>query len=164
MTPQEFQRRYLPLTPRLYAVAFDLLRSAQDAEDAVQDVYLRLWPMADRLERMERHEAFFFRTLRHLCMDRLNYNSRFVDADAADVTPSSDDTSLPPDLRFETGDQWHYLMLRLPPKARRLMFLRSRGDYTTTELATIMHESEDNVRAILSRARRMLRQWLVQQS
>lgn len=159
MTAQEFQRRYLPLTPRLYAVAVALLRSGQDAEDAVQDVYLRLWPMADRIGRMDHPEAFFLRTLRHVCLDQLRQRDRFVDADCFGDSCDTD-VSPPPDLRLEAGDQWHHLMLRLPPRARRLLQLRVRGDYTTSELAEITHESEANVRTILSRARRCLRDCL----
>lgn len=43
MNTQSFEQKYLQLTPRLYSVAFSVLDNAEDAEDAVQETFARLW-------------------------------------------------------------------------------------------------------------------------
>ena len=43
MDAQEFKARFLPLHPALYRAAYALLQNAEDAEDIVQEAYLKLW-------------------------------------------------------------------------------------------------------------------------
>lgn len=50
MTAERFRKEYLPLQDELYRVAFYILESSPDAEDAVQDLYLKLWDAADALD------------------------------------------------------------------------------------------------------------------
>ena len=50
MNTQSFEQKYLQLTPRLYSVAFSVLGNAEDAEDAVQDTFARLWEKRNELE------------------------------------------------------------------------------------------------------------------
>ncbi len=53
MTGEVFKSIYLPLSDGLYRVAYYILESRSDAEDAVQDLYIKLWESIDRLDKVE---------------------------------------------------------------------------------------------------------------
>ena len=84
MNTQNFEQKYLQLTPRLYSVAFSVLGNAEDAEDAVQDTFARLWEKRNELERMENAEGYFMPTLRHISLNMLR-NRRVADNRAKNV-------------------------------------------------------------------------------
>ena len=71
MTPERFTQDYLPLKDDLYRVAFYILESCPDAEDAVQDLYLKLWDARDALDTIRAPKAYCISLLRNICIDRL---------------------------------------------------------------------------------------------
>lgn len=83
MNTQSFEQKYLQLTPRLYSVAFSVLGNAEDAEDAVQETFARLWEKRNELERMENAEGYFMTTLRHISLNMLR--NRRAAADIAEA-------------------------------------------------------------------------------
>ena len=155
MTQQEFQHKYLPLAPQFYRRALALLGNAQDAEDAVQDTYLKLWNQSGRLEKMEQPEAFMHTVLRNVCLNMLrNRHITENELDIADKLPEEGDSI----GRIEQQGTLRLLLNSLSPKARCIVTLRHLGDYSFKEMATLTGESESNIRMILSRARRFLRE------
>jgi RNA polymerase sigma factor, sigma-70 family len=155
MTQQEFQHKYLPLAPQFYRRALALLGNAQDAEDAVQDTYLKLWNQSTRLERMELPEAFMQTVLRNVCLNMLRKrHTPENELDMADKLPEEGD-----DIgRVEQQGTLRMLLDSLSPKARRMVTLRHLGDFSYEEMATLTGETEGNIRTILSRARRFLKE------
>jgi len=154
MHPQEFQQRYLPYAERLYRLALLLLNNTQDAEDAVQETFLKIWSRAEKLEGMERPEAYFATTLRHICLNMLRDKRPAGELKEADNLP---DESVSTD-RSDHRDLLTLLLSQLSPKPRQLLTLRLYGNYSTREMAGIIGETEANTRSILSRARRYLRE------
>lgn len=71
MTAKKFTEDYLPLKDDLYKVAFYILESEPDAEDAVQDLYLKLWNAGDALDTIRLPKAYCISLLRNICIDRL---------------------------------------------------------------------------------------------
>lgn len=156
MSPHAFQEQYLTLATRLYGVAFAILGNAQDAEDAVQDAYIRLWKCIDRLDDVRSSEAFFVTTVRNVCLNSLRGRSRETDFEGIDDvadTPARD-----PADETESHSFWQRALGHLAPKARRIVTLRHIGEYSTHDIADITGETETNVRSTLSRARRQLRE------
>lgn len=153
MRPEVFQEKYLPLTPSLFKVAMNILNNQQDAEDAVQETFLRVWGRAERVDRMEKPESFFFTILRNICVDVLR--RRQYDAgeeamqDVADAAKEYGEGEEPGMLRR--------LLRTLTPRARKVITLRHIGEYSTRDIAKLTGDSETSVRAMLSRARHQLR-------
>ena len=76
-----FKQLLLPLYPRLQRVALRLLGNVEDAEDMVQEVYMKLWSKRDALPDVKDVEAYCVTLMKNMCIDRL----RIAEADKADV-------------------------------------------------------------------------------
>jgi RNA polymerase sigma-70 factor (ECF subfamily) len=143
--------------PRLTAIAYRLLGSAADAEDAVQDAYLR-WQGADR-EGIEVPEAWLTRTVANLCMDRLG-SARARRERSFERLPEplfDGDPTLGP---AETAEQREsvslavlQLMERLTPPERAVYVLREAFGYSHKEIAEMLGVSEAASQQHFHRAR-----------
>lgn len=157
MTAQEFQQRYLPLSHPLYKTALALLGNMQDAEDAVQDTFLKMWQQADRIAAMERSEAYFATTLRHICLNMLRSRRNRLELDeCASEAPPGDRADRWVESRSERSFIYS-LACRLPAKVRRICMLRHIGEYSLEEIAELTSEKPNTIAVTLSRARKELR-------
>ena len=71
MTSERFSAEYLSLAETLWQVAWYILEDDAEAEDAVQELYLRLWKMRDALDGIRNPKAYCITLLRNRCLDRL---------------------------------------------------------------------------------------------
>ncbi len=140
--------------PHLYQIAVSILGNSQDAEDAVQEVYLRVWEQADRVEEMKNPEGYFMKTLRNVCINMLRERHSNDDLEIAAAVPEENET----EERQEQRSFCVKVMQALNPKWQRVIRLRHVGEYSMSDISQITGESEANVRTILSRARRQLRE------
>lgn len=154
-----FEQRFVRLSPTLYRVAYSLLRNEQDAEDAVQDTLVAMWRDADRIVGLENVEAFVIKTLRNRCIDVLRKRKDEVEWDEADEPLVEQDVGQQMDHR----SLLHRMLQVLSPKARKIVRLRHLGDCPMEEISQLTGERPDNVRKILSRARKQMYE-LYQQS
>ncbi|HEY0981752.1 MULTISPECIES: RNA polymerase sigma factor SigJ [unclassified Schlesneria] len=141
------------LRSRLMSIAYRMLGSVADAEDAVQDAFLRYQTAGG----VSSAEGFLIRTTTHLCIDRLRDRKR-----RAYVGPWVPE---PVATRFEQSDSvlaeslsqaFLLLLERLTPDERAAFLLRVVFDYEYFELAEVLGKSEDAVRQLVSRARSRL--------
>ena len=140
MDAEEFKRRFLPCHTKLYRTAYVLTGNAQDAEDMVQ-------------------EAYAVTLVKHLCLDQLRRNSRQAATCAPeDVTLAAEDS---PGMRAEAHDEadcLRRLIGRLPANQRQVMWLRDIDGCSYDEIAKATGLSDVNIRVLLSRARKMIRE------
>ena len=68
MTPEEFTARFLPLGEGLYRIGLSLLESQEEARDAVQDVFLKMWTTRDSLDAVRDPRAWSYILMRNLCV------------------------------------------------------------------------------------------------
>ncbi|MCR5709289.1 MAG: RNA polymerase sigma factor [Bacteroidales bacterium] len=71
MTEAEFHNTYLGLSSTLYRIAYYMLESQAEAEDAVQDLYVKLWESREKLDQVQSPKAYCIRMLKNLCLDRI---------------------------------------------------------------------------------------------
>jgi RNA polymerase sigma-70 factor (ECF subfamily) len=144
---------------RLASLAYRLLGSAADAEDAVQDAFLR-WQAADR-ERIEVPEAWLTKVVTNLCLDRLRSARARHERAAGDWLPEpllEGDPMLGPADTFEQRESVSLavliLMERLSPVERAAYVLREAFSYTHAEIAGILDITESASQQHVHRARR----------
>ncbi|WP_316759365.1 sigma-70 family RNA polymerase sigma factor [Streptomyces herbicida] len=144
---------------RLASLAYRLLGSAADAEDAVQDAFLR-WQAADR-ERIELPNAWLTKVVTNLCLDRLRSAQARQERAVGDWLPEpllEGDPMLGPAETFEQRESVSLavltLMERLSPVERAAYVLREAFSYPHTEIAGILDITESASQQHVHRARR----------
>lgn len=144
MTREQFEHETLALRPRLVAIADEITGSRDEAEDTVQDVLLKLWGMSGELN--PPIEAFACVVTRHAALDRLRAagTQRLTPADDRAVENTADPRA---ERMFE-------VMATLPDMQRAVLRMRLAESMEFNEIARLLHTSEQNVRQILSRARK----------
>lgn len=134
----------------LYRTALAILADAHEAEDAVQDTFLKLMEKAPALEGPEHEKAWLIRVTVNGCKSRLRSPWRKRSAPLLDTYPAADETER------ETVEE----LLALPPKDRAAVHLFYYEGYQTAEIARMTGEPEGTVRSRLSRARGKLKKLL----
>ncbi|MGH3324303.1 MAG: sigma-70 family RNA polymerase sigma factor [Streptomyces sp.] len=143
---------------RLASLAYRLLGSAADAEDAVQDTFLR-WQAADR-ERVEVPEAWLTKVVTNLCLDRLRSAQTRHERAAGAWLPEpllEGDPMLGPADTFEQRESVSLAVLtlleRLSPVERAVYVLREAFSYSHAEIAGILDITESASQQHVHRAR-----------
>ena len=144
--------------PRLFAIAYRMLGSAAEAEDVVQDVWLR-WQSADRRS-IENAPAFLATTTTRLCLNVANsaYGRRVIHSVNLNSEPV--DTSSDPEQGAQRKEALKLALLllleRLSPNERAAYVLREAFEYPYRQIAEMLQRSEANVRQLVSRARKRI--------
>jgi RNA polymerase sigma-70 factor (ECF subfamily) len=144
----------LGIRPRMMSVAYRMLGSVTDAEDAVQDAFVRLQTAGD----VTFPEGFLVRTTTRLCIDQLRA-ARRRKAYVGPWVPEPVDTKWRAHnpAMAESLTQAFLLMLeRLSPVERAAFVLRTVFDYEYAEIAEVLGKSEVHVRQIVSRAKQRM--------
>ncbi|RFU40049.1 RNA polymerase sigma-70 factor [Actinomadura logoneensis] len=151
--------RFEMARPRLAAIAYRLLGSAQEAEDAVQETFLR-WQDAD-VERVEVPEAWLTKVLTNLCLNQLTSARARRETYVGRWLPEpllAGDPMLGPADTAEQRESVSYavltLMERLSPNERAVYVLREAFDYGHREIAEILDITESASQQLLHRAKK----------
>jgi RNA polymerase sigma-70 factor (ECF subfamily) len=149
-----------PLRGRLFGLAYRMLGSRGDAEDIVQDAYVR-WHQADR-ERIENPEAFLVTTTSRLAIDRLRRMKTEREAYAGPWLPQPIvDGGPPPDRQLTLSDDlsmaFLLLLERLAPDERAAFLLHDVFDVGYGDIASVLDRSEAACRQVVHRARERVR-------
>ena len=158
MEASEFKHRFLPLSRRMYWAAWRLTENREEAEDLVQDVFLRLWTQRDTLPEIANAEAYCVRLVQRRFLDlrRVRHPEASLPSDVS-LLPSGDDLYREAELR-DHAQQARRLIDELPENQRRVITLRDIEDRPYDEIATTTGLTQVNVRTLLSRARKTLRE------
>jgi RNA polymerase sigma-70 factor (TIGR02957 family) len=141
---------------RLFGIAYRMLGSAAEAEDIVQDVWLR-WQATDRSV-VETPSAFLATTTTRLCINFAQSAQSGRETYVGPWLPEPVDTSNDPALGAERGEALGLAILllleKLPPTERAAYVLREAFDYSYRQIANILQMEEANTRQLVSRARK----------
>src|SRR5499427_5389873 len=142
--------------PRLFGIAYRMLGSAAEAEDVVQDVWLR-WQSTNR-KVVENPPAFLATTTTRLCINLAQSAHTRHETYVGTWLPEPVDTSSDPGIGAERGEALRLAVLllleKLTPTERAAYVLREAFDYEYPQIAEIIQLEENNVRQLVSRARK----------
>jgi RNA polymerase sigma factor (sigma-70 family) len=146
---------FMSVRPRLFGIAYRMLRSAAEAEDVVQDVWVR-WQTADRS--LVRDAAAFLATITtRLAINVVQSARSRRETYVAAWLPEPVDTSADPGLGAERGEGLKagilLLLEKLSPTERTAYILREAFDYPYRDIANVLRLEEANVRQVVTRAR-----------
>lgn len=157
MTAHDFQNTVLPLKRKLFVVAFRLVGQAQDAEDIVQDIMIRIWEQQQPLDTYNNIEAYLMTLVRNRSLDRLKYNKLRRGGEAQTDVASSE---LTPDRTLERAESHQHVqrMVRsLPDNQREILILRDFVGYSYQDIAEITGMDLNRVKVGIHRARKALK-------
>jgi len=163
MDAEEFKERVLPVSHRILRYASSLLGNEHDAEDVVQEIWLKLWNIRGELGNIKSMEAFAYRMTRNLCLDKIKlkkpkyYDDREEGAfryDEADHSPNPE-SSL--ELK-DTVERVNQIISRLPEQQKTLLQLRDVEELEYEEIADITGLEINTIRVNISRARKNVRE------
>ena len=151
MTHDEFKRRFMPLQRVLYREAFKVLGDSFEAEDAVQNLYVRLWEQKEQLDRLVSPEAYCRTVLRNICIDRWRA-IRARDEDVV-ITENTVDMNAPPDIEHGEAKEFiEHFIVNLPKLQQRVIRMQMSGK-GADEIAEVTGLTTGNVKVIVSRIR-----------
>lgn len=154
MTRQSFQDNILPIKNKLFRFAYNIVNDEAEAEDIVQEVFIKLWNQRDHLEQINSIEAWCMRVTRNLAIDKMRSKHQKTEGfkpgfDMRDDAPS-------PYQSVAGNDLFHKikkLMQALPEKQRMAMELRDIEGLSYQEVADALEISLDQVKVNIFRAR-----------
>lgn len=161
-------------TPYAFALAFRFVVDDNDAEDIVQESFIRVWNNLAMFDERKKFSTWFYRIIVNLCYDRLRRKRRWrflfsawsgdepVDGPVDRLIDRMDESA---DVHgdFENADlvsHIHRFAERLPLRQRTVFVLRDCQDLTIEEVADIMHISTASVKTNLCYARQSLRRMM----
>jgi RNA polymerase sigma-70 factor (ECF subfamily) len=146
---------FLSLRPRLFGIAYRMLRNAAEAEDVVQDVWLR-WQTADRSV-VRDAAAFLATTATRLAINVMQSARARRETYVGPWQPEPVDASGDARLAAERGQALacgvRMLLEKLTPTERAAYILREAFDYAYRDIAAVLRLAEANARQVVTRAR-----------
>ena len=157
MTPEEFSRTYLPLADDLYRAAYSLLGSEREAEDVVQDVFVKLWTIRSTLSGVKDPRSWSYILLRNRCIDILRTRKGIQPEPLPLDLPAEEepDSDLP-----ERTERILRVVRALPEKDRELLHLRLLEGLSYEEISQRKGLSEVALRVAFLRLKRKIKRSL----
>ncbi|MEO9511415.1 MAG: RNA polymerase sigma factor [Flavobacteriaceae bacterium] len=160
MKQAEFLNVVMPFKDKLFRLAKRLLVSREEAEDATQEILLKLWSKNEAMEEYKNVEAFAMTMTKNFCLDRLKSkqasNLKLVHSNYED-----EKTSLQRQLETEDSIVWmERIMEELPEQQKMVLQLRDVEQYEFEEICELLDMKPTAVRVTLSRARKTVREEL----
>jgi RNA polymerase sigma-70 factor (ECF subfamily) len=156
MASELYTRQVLPLQDRIFRFSRRLLASEAAAQDATQDVLLKLWRLRKQLSTVKNVEAYVMTTTKNLCYDVLkNKHSKTLELVHSNFSGESSSLSAQIEARDEVSLVSKFIN-DLPEQQRAVIQLRDVEQFTNQEIEEIMDMNSTSVRVALSRARKKI--------
>ena len=157
MTNEEFKASILPHYMGMYRIAASIMRSGDEAADAVQDAMLKLWDSRDKLKNVSDLKAYCLNAVRNVCLNAIQRTKVSAADDTGTDIASDEDVHSKVEWR-DSADIVNQAMSRLPADQRYVLRLSAYGGFSNAEIADLLGISQGNVRVLLSRARKRLKE------
>lgn len=146
---------------RLLQMARRLLENQEDAEDALQEAFCRLWPRAEKLRTEAEAAKLATVTVRNISIDQLRRQSDHPNSDIGEL-PNDSSLTTDTDVEQERREQYEIVQQliaqRLTPLQQRILQMHDMEDQNYAEIAKQEGMLEAAVRMQLSRARKTIRE------
>ncbi len=158
MTREEFKELFLPMSRKLYAISFRFLRNKEEAEDAVQEVYLKLWKMRATLAGYKNPAALAITMIKNLSLDMLRKNRPEAIPDGRGLNEQGDGMS--PLALLENSESFmliNKLIEKLPEQQKEAIRMHDIDGLNYSEMEEMTGINASTLRVNLSRARQSIR-------
>jgi len=158
MKPDKFKTEILPLRDKLYLIAHKMLEGKEDAEDAVQEVLIKLWYMRADLDKYDNIAAYATTITKNHCIDKLRVRDRNVPMEYELYRRACPDNPYLQLERKNTEEVLKAIIKGLPVLQQSIIRMKDIEEYELKEIAEITGTNIEAVRVNLSRARKKVRE------
>jgi len=144
----------------LYGYAFRILRNQEEAEDAVQEVFIKLWNLGKKLDEYNSIEALATTMVKNFCIDQLRKKKHLVQKENIQQDFLKTDTESPYELmvKRESDNILNHIIDQLPDIYKNVIILREIEELSYEEIASKTEQNINTLRVTLSRARKIIRE------
>ena len=163
MKQSEFLKTVMPFKDKVFRLAKRLLVSIEEAEDATQELYFKLWKSKAKLKEYKSIEAFAMTMTKNYCFDRLKSKQA---SNLSLVHSNYKENGASLQKKVELNDSVsivHQLIDNLPEQQKLIIQLRDIEEYEYDEIAKLLNLKPTAIRVSLSRARKTIREQLLKQ-
>ncbi len=160
MDQNEFMQLVSPFKSKIFRVAKRLLVSIEEAEDATQEVLVKLWTKNESLSAYTSVEALAMTMTKNYCLDQLKSKRA---GNLRIVHNNFTDREAPLQKQVEDTDTMSWVekvINQLPEQQRLIVQMRDIEQYEYEEIAKILEMNETAIRVALSRARKTIREFM----
>lgn len=158
MNQNEFIKIVNPFKDKVFRLAKRLLVSTEEAEDATQEVMVKLWTKSDRLNELNSVEAMAMTMTKNYCLDQLK-SKRASNMTIVHNNYQDSQASLQQKVEDVDSLNWVEKIINdLPEQQRLILQMRDVEQYEFEEIAKILDMNETAIRVALSRARKTVRE------
>ena len=163
MKQSEFLTTVMPFKDKVFRLAKRLLVSTEEAEDATQELYFKLWKNKEKLKDYKSIEAFAMTMTKNYCFDRLK-SKQASNLTLIHSNYKENDTPLTRQVELnDSVSKVHQLIDDLPEQQKLIIQLRDIEQYEFDEIAKMLNIKPTAIRVTLSRARKTIREQLLKQ-
>ena len=158
MNQNEFIHFIEPFKDKLFRLAKRLLVSSEEAQDATQDILVKLWDKKNGLEQYNNVEALAMTMTKNYCLDQLK-SKRASNLKIVHTNFTDREAGL--DQKMEDQDSWSWvekIINDLPEQQKIIIQMRDIEQYDFEEMAKMLDMNETAIRVALSRARKTIRE------
>ena len=159
MELNQFKAEALPIRGKIFNYSVKMLDNTEEAEDTVQEVFLKLWEMRTKLSEYDSIEALAVTITKNICLNKLSFRQRHVREELQQIQDVWRNETVERQLEnSDTVDWIKQIIETLPPLQKMIIKMRDIEDYDLQEIAEITGCTEEAVRMNLSRARKKVKE------
>jgi len=159
MTRADFNDFVQQLNRKLYGIAFRFLLNQEEAEDAVQETFIKLWKMGNKLDEYNSPDALATTMTKNYCIDQIRKKRNFIQEEDKKLEYQAVTSPTPHEQMeiSETNKLIQHIINNLPETYKVLIRLRDMEGFTYEEIAEQTDQNINTLRVTISRARRLIR-------
>ncbi len=156
MDAKTFKQVFLPFHAKLYRVAYRFVENQADAEDMVQECYIKLWQKRHEWSLVQNSESFSVAVIKNVCVDFLRKKKpELLSTDVLHAFVHSNE------IQIEQQEQLEHIqgiVTQLPEKQKQVVELKYWDDLSDEDIEKQTGLKRGNIKVILSRTRKMIRE------
>ena len=158
MTDKEFKHKVLSMSGRVFPMAARLLGNEKEAEDAVQEIMIKLWHKKKQLAKHPNINGFVFLTAKNYCLDIIKSKKKFVISGKPVETEAEKIEDEDMEYVHEKFKKTQKIIAELPDNQRDVILMRDLDGLEFDEISELTGYKQEHIRVLLSRARKNVRE------
>lgn len=158
MDDHQFKEKVLPLSRRLFGLCVKIIGNNDEAKDALQDIFVKLWTSRDSLESIKNIEAYAVTITRNYCLDKLRLRKENISIEKIHLYDECEDQI---NIEYTENHKLNLInsaLKELTPVHQRVFVMREIERLSFEEISIKLGITEENIRVSLSRARKRLKE------